>query len=131
MTLPGKSRLWTLLFFVLSLSGFAQKTGILKGVVKDAETGETLPNVGISVVGTYLTAVTDFNGQYQIPNVPAGDYSIKIQVLGYGTQLINGLRIPGGKILVRNIQLSASVDVLQTVTELGQRAQVDLESAKS
>ena len=131
MTLPGKSRLWTLLFFVLSLSGFAQKTGILKGVVKDAETGETLPNVGISVVGTYLTAVTDFNGQYQIPNVPAGDYSIKIQVLGYGTQLINGLRIPGGKILVRNIQLSASVDVLQTVTVLGQRAQVDLESAKS
>ncbi|MGB4560705.1 MAG: carboxypeptidase regulatory-like domain-containing protein, partial [Schleiferiaceae bacterium] len=131
MTLPGKKLLWTLVLVLATLSGWAQKTGILRGTVTDAETGETLPNVGITLVGTYLSAVTDFDGKYQIPGVPAGDYSMKVQVLGYGTQVINGLRVEGGKIVQRNIKLSSSVDVLQTVTVLGQRSQVDLESAKS
>ena len=131
MTLPGKKLLWTLVLVLATLSGWAQKTGILRGTVTDGETGETLPNVGITLVGTYLSAVTDFDGKYQIPGVPAGDYSMKVQVLGYGTQVINGLRVEGGKIVQRNIKLSSSVDVLQTVTVLGQRSQVDLESAKS
>ncbi|HAB35374.1 MAG TPA: hypothetical protein DCE58_02100, partial [Cryomorphaceae bacterium] len=131
MTLPGKKFLWTCLLVLVSVSGWAQKTGILRGTVTDAETGETLPNVGITLVGTYLSAVTDFDGKYQITGVPAGDYSMKVQVLGYGTQVINGLRVEGGKIIQRNVKLSSSVDVLQTVTVLGQRSQVDLESAKS
>lgn len=131
MTLPGKKLLWTLVLVLATVSGWAQKTGILRGTVTDAETGETLPNVGITLVGTYLSAVTDFDGKYQIPGVPAGDYSMKVQVLGYGTQVINGLRVEGGKIVQRNVKLSSSVDVLQTVTVLGQRSQVDLESAKS
>ena len=46
MTLPGKKLLWTLVLVLATLSGWAQKTGILRGTVTDAETGETLPNVG-------------------------------------------------------------------------------------
>ena len=131
MTLPGKSLLWLLALCLLPLAGWGQKTGILRGTVTDAESKETLPNVGVTLVGTYLNAVTDFDGQFQIPGVPAGDYSVKVQVLGYGTQILHGIRVEAGKIKTLTVKLSSSVDVLQTVTVLGQRAQVDLESAKS
>src|SRR6056300_886712 len=114
MTSTGKRFYWLVLLMLCAVTGFAQKSGMLRGVVSDSETGETLPNVGITIVGTYLSAVTDFDGRYQFPSVPAGDYSIKVQVLGYGTQVINGLRIQGGAVVQRNIKLSSSVDVLQT-----------------
>ena len=103
----------------------------LKGTVTDSETGETLPNVGITIVGTYLSAVTNFNGDYNIPQVPSGDFSIKVQFIGFGTQVINGIRLEKGEIKILNVKLSSSVDVLQTVTVVGQKSQVDLESAKS
>ena len=40
MTLPGKKLLWTLVLVLATVSGWAQKTGILRGTVTDAETGE-------------------------------------------------------------------------------------------
>ena len=77
----------------------------LKGTITDSETGETLPNVGITLVGTYLSAVTNFNGDYYIPQVPSGDFSIKVQFIGYGTQVINGIRLEKGEIKILNVKL--------------------------
>jgi len=120
-----------LLTFISSFSAWGQNMSGLKGTITDSETGETLPNVGITLVGTYLSAVTNFNGDYNIPQVPSGDFSIKVQFIGYGTQVINGIRLEKGEIKILNVKLSSSVDVLQTVTVVGQKSQVDLESAKS
>ena len=120
-----------LLIMTISFYSWGQNLGGLKGVVSDDKNGEPLPNVGITLVGTYISTVSDFSGKYSISGIPSGDFSIKVQVIGYGTKVINGVRLKKGETKVLDIQLSSSVDVLQTVTVVGQKSQVDLESAKS
>ena len=74
-----------LVFFILafSINIFAQNITI-SGVVKDAETGETLIGANVLVkkgVGT----VTDYNGKFSI-EVEKGKYNIQVSYVGYKNQ---------------------------------------------
>jgi len=72
-----------LLFVVLSTALMAQQT-ILKGVVTDARTHETMPGVSVSFDGTTIGGSTDVQGNYRIST--DGNYSrIKISFIGYKT----------------------------------------------
>jgi len=72
-----------LLFVVLSTALTAQQT-ILKGVVTDARTHETMPGVSVSFDGTTIGGSTDVQGNYRIST--DGNYSrIKISFIGYKT----------------------------------------------
>jgi len=61
----------------------ASVTGKISGTVVDTETGEPLPGVAVSVVGTKLGALTDENGEYYILNVPVGTYTVKASLIGF------------------------------------------------
>ena len=61
----------TLLLMFFSLAFFAQEIDV-KGVVKDAATGETLPGVSVVVKGTTVGTETDFDGAYQLKKVKRG-----------------------------------------------------------
>ncbi|HTD39709.1 MAG TPA: DUF5686 family protein [Mucilaginibacter sp.] len=72
-----------LLFILLSSILMAQQT-IVKGVVTDARTHETMPGVSVSFDGTSIGSSTDMQGNYRI--VTDGNYSrIKISFIGYKT----------------------------------------------
>ena len=49
-----------LLIMTISFYSWGQNLGGLKGVVSDDKNGEPLPNVGITLVGTYISTVSDF-----------------------------------------------------------------------
>ena len=53
----------------------------LYGVVADAETGAPLAGVLVNVDG-YM-GYTDGNGRYEIPDIPAGAYSVTFTLEGY------------------------------------------------
>ena len=59
--------------------------GKISGVVKDAQSGETLPgaNVTVQVGGATLGATTDTDGRYFILNVTPGVYDVKGTFVGY------------------------------------------------
>ena len=61
----------TLLIMLFSLTFYAQEINV-KGVVKDATTGETLPGVSVVVKGTTVGTETDFDGMYQLKKVKKG-----------------------------------------------------------
>ena len=54
----------------------AGTTGIISGVVRNAEDGSVLSGANVIVVGTKLTTVTDANGYFVITNVPPGEYEV-------------------------------------------------------
>jgi hypothetical protein len=73
-----------LLFVALSSALMAQQT-IIKGVVTDARTHETMPGVSVSFDGTSIGNSTDVQGNYRI--ITDGNYNrIKISFIGYKTQ---------------------------------------------
>ncbi len=129
MILTGKLNLLAF-FMCLSFLGMSQ-TGTLRGKVKDLETGETLPGASVLIVGTYKVATSDFDGNYAIKDIKPGDYSIKIQSMGYGTKVFNDITINPSKSTVLDVKLSTAKEVLQSITVVGRKSQVDLEKASS
>lgn len=77
-------RLIILLAVLLPIQLMAQ-TMTVKGVVKDAVTGETLPGVNILVKGTSRGDTTDFDGNFSLSNLNKGDVLV-FSYLGFETK---------------------------------------------
>lgn len=73
------------LFSLLFLAHSALSAAELKGTVRDAETGESLPGANVYIEGVERGASTDLDGQFAIANVGAGHDAASARVfLGLG-----------------------------------------------
>ncbi|NND71706.1 MAG: TonB-dependent receptor [Rhodothermales bacterium] len=124
----------TLLVFLLVIfpatGSYAQ--GVLAGKVTDAANNEGLIGVNVIVVGTNSGAATDIDGNYGVPNLKAGEYSIKVSYIGFETKLFTGIQIRDGETTSLNVELSEAV--LSTDDEIiiiGEKPLLDVEGANS
>ncbi len=58
------------MLFFLTASVFAQEKITVWGTIKDKTTGEALIGVSVVVKGTSLGTVTDYNGKYELKDIP-------------------------------------------------------------
>ena len=70
------------LLFLLSSAFLSAQTINVKGVVKDAATGDLLPGVSIVVKGTTTGIETDFDGLYALSKINKGAILV-FNYLGY------------------------------------------------
>lgn len=75
-------RVYTLLALLLLTSGAIAQVTKLRGRVTDSQTGEPLPFVNVSFVGTTIGTVTDFDGNFFLETRAPGD-SLSVSYLGY------------------------------------------------
>lgn len=71
-------------WFPSALSG--QGTGSVEGVTIDGSTGLPLSGVQVVIVDTQLGALTGDQGRFLIRNVPAGEQTVRVVLMGYGAQ---------------------------------------------
>jgi hypothetical protein len=108
------------LSLVFSIPAVAQTVlGSITGTVKDA-TGAAVPGAAVSAenIGTNLTvtAHSDGNGSYLIPNLPAGTYKLTFKKEGFDTEThtevpVNGDRTSTVDSSLKVGQISTSVEV--------------------
>lgn len=55
----------------------------LYGHVTERESGEHLPYVTVLIEGTTIGTTTDTSGHYFLKNLPTGEYTLKVQMIGY------------------------------------------------
>lgn len=55
----------------------------ITGKITDSNNGSFLPGANVMLVGTSYGAATDRTGEFSIPNVPTGDYTIVVKYIGY------------------------------------------------
>ncbi|MDB4068069.1 TonB-dependent receptor, partial [Flavobacteriaceae bacterium] len=81
-----------LLLFAFSLTGFSQALGVLTGKIFEENQS---PLFGATVVleGTTFGAITDELGQFSIPNIPPGTYTIQAGYLGFTSQTVFNFQI--------------------------------------
>jgi len=63
--------------------GLAQGEGAIAGYVTDKETAEPLPGANVVLEGKNLGSTADAAGRYFISNVPKGNYSLRVALIGY------------------------------------------------
>lgn len=65
---------------------FQQSAGAITGQVIDQTSKRGIPGVTVQVEGTRLAAITNDDGRYRIPSVPAGAVTLVARRIGYAPQ---------------------------------------------
>lgn len=113
------------LAFTVTTSAYAQSTATVTGVVKDSA-GGVIPGATVVVkqiaTGRTFEAVSGSNGEYVVPALQAGAYSVSATLTGFKTAQVNDVRVGLGTPSTVNLtlevgQLSETVNVTSS-TEL-------------
>ena len=75
----------TSFLFLVSMFASAQGEFIIRGVVSDAETGETLPFANVFVANTTFGTASNEDGSYELVLPSSGSYDLIISFMGYET----------------------------------------------
>ena len=112
--------LLAVLFMALgSTAVMAQTTASIKGTVTDAS-GAAVADAKVVVksqgLGIERTTQTNSSGDYEVPALPPGVYSVEVHAQGFATQIANSVTLQVSQNSVQNFGLKvASSDVVVTV----------------
>ena len=115
------------------LPSLALAQGTLTGTVKD-QSGAALPGVSVEAASPALiekvrTAVTDGTGQYRIPGLNPGTYSLTFRLSGFNVVRREGIELSGTTTLTIPVDLQVGT-LQETVTVTGETPVVDVQSTK-
>lgn len=99
---------------------FAGTTGILEGTVVDRDSKEPLVGVSVSIAGTGLGAATDAEGNFQVSNVEAGTYDVRITNIGYQPVVYKGVTIRPDlrtRIRIEMVQSAVEMEAVEITAE--------------
>ncbi|MBD3167662.1 hypothetical protein GF324_13765 [bacterium] len=68
---------------VTALPVLGQETVVLDGTVRDGATGAPQAGAHVTLVGTPMGSATTADGEFRIPGVPVGQYTVRITMDGY------------------------------------------------
>lgn len=105
---PLKVTLFVVIFgFVEAVfSPVLAQDGKLAGTVTDAESGENLPGVNITLDGTQQGTASKPDGSYAVIGITPGEYTVRFSLVGYGTKVIEDVRIRSDRTRRLNVELS-------------------------
>jgi hypothetical protein len=123
-------------FLTFSVSMFAQSTGSIRGTVTDS-TGSIIPNASFSLTETNTqlsrTAASNTDGIFVFPDLPVGNYTLRVTAPGFTSGNYSGLTLVTGhvvdvpvKLLVgsanEQVTVSADTESIQTSTSAVQQS---------
>lgn len=97
-------------FFSLTID---PQLGSISGKVIDLGTGQGLAGVRLAVVGTNLSTITGNDGNYNIANIPVGDYVLRCEKAGYSTIENENVRIFEGPATLQNFEMAQALQGAQ------------------
>jgi hypothetical protein len=115
---------------LIPASAYAQVS--VAGVVKDTS-GGVLPGVTVEASSSSLiektrSTVTDSTGQYRIPDLTPGVYTLKFSLAGFATVNREGLELTGSGVTSINADMRVGT-VSETVTVTGETPVVDVQTS--
>jgi TonB-linked SusC/RagA family outer membrane protein len=99
------------------VSGWGQ-TGTITGVVRNAVTGDPIETAQVHVPDTRIGTLTDPDGNFTLPTVPAGEIELRVEIMGY-TRVTETVVVVAGETLVLEFELEPSILRLQELIVTG------------
>jgi TonB-linked SusC/RagA family outer membrane protein len=112
--------MWLALLFAVAAvpSALAAQTGTVQGRVVDAATGRSLSSAQVSVPGTGVGGLTNADGRFLLLNVPVGEQTIDVLLIGYGAQQQSVL-VRAGEVSTVEFRMASSALELDEVIVTG------------
>lgn len=83
----------SLLLLLLSAGLLTAQNGKISGSVLDGQNAEPLIGCNVVIVGTNMGASTDLDGNFMMPRVPVGVYSLMASYIGYSSKTITNVKV--------------------------------------
>ena len=96
----------------------AQATGAIAGRVQDARTGQPVGLVQVFIADLDVGVLTQQDGRYLLLNVPAGNYTVTAQRIGYRVSTAD-VSVAAGQTVVQDLALSEEALQLDEVIVTG------------
>ena len=82
--------LWVIAGCIIGIlqSANAQTEGIIRGRVNDQQTNEAIPFANVVLQGSTVGTTTDFDGNFELREVPPGLRNIQVSFLGYESKTV-------------------------------------------
>ena len=113
--------------FSLPLSAQTQ-TGRIVGRILGGDRGTPVSGAVVEVVGTAtrISASSSIDGRYTLQDVPAGETTVRVRMIGYGPKMVSGIRVPAGGAVTQDIVLASEVVQLEelSVTSESERGSI-------
>lgn len=121
---PLTAGLGTALALVLAGTGseVAAQNGTVTGNVRNAVSLAPLPGAQLSVAGTELGGLANNVGRYLILNVPAGEHTVRVDLIGYGSAEIT-VTVPAGGAATADFAIREEALALEGVVVTGTAGQ--------
>ncbi len=109
-------RVFTVLALLLIGFSNAQETGTIAGKLLDKESNnQPLPFANVVVKGTTKGSSTDFDGLYEINDIPIGTYTIEFSFTGYQTVEVPNVLVEANRVSVVDATMGATAAALEEV----------------
>jgi len=127
----GHYRLLSILLIGIILSGTKlanAQNSIISGRVVDFNTKETLPFANIFINNTTLGTAADFNGKFELRNVPLGIHELIVSYVGYesikASIIINDQSVDLGTIELNQAEQELAEVQIQSTVDTGWEKQL-------
>ncbi|GMV04949.1 MAG: SusC/RagA family TonB-linked outer membrane protein [Gemmatimonadota bacterium] len=101
----------------------AQETGRVTGQITSAQSMRPLEGAQVSIEGTGMGGLANAQGRYLLLNVPAGTYTLRVTMIGYGTAR-QQLTVASGQVANLDFQLTETALALDEIVVTGTAAEV-------
>ncbi len=121
-----KRFLLTILFlFALILAKAQLLTQTVRGTILDKVSNAPIEGAVVVIIDVQpvVGAISDFDGNFKITNVPIGKHTVSISFLGYKEQTLAGINVNSGKEVVLNIALDEDLQQTAIVEVTAQKNQ--------
>ena len=118
-----------ILFFamIFSVGLTAQNlTGKLSGTV--SSDGQPLVGANVILEGTSSGAATDVNGTYYIFDVQPGTYTLRVNYIGYKSQLVSNVRVTIGLTTVQDFEMDVAAVEGETVEVIAEKPLIEIKA---
>ncbi|MBF8249067.1 MAG: TonB-dependent receptor, partial [Bacteroidetes bacterium] len=121
-----------LMLVLFHLDVLGQGKGTIRGRIVDAKSREGLPAVNVKVKGTYFGASSDIEGNFLIPGVSPGSYTVEVSLIGYTTVHRTDAQVEESKETTINVEMTETVlSIGQEVLVVGEKPLFNLEETSS
>ena len=100
------------------------RAGTVRGAVVDRATGEPVEGLVLAMEGIRRTALTDADGRFEIPNVPAGEHEVVLRHVAYGER-VDSLVIASGEEVDVRVEVAPQAVALDPIVVEARRSPSD------
>jgi len=120
------------ILLLCSIAGFAQTTidANITGNVINKNSKKPIPFIDVSIKGTTIATVTDTAGHYNLKNLPAGKFTIKVSGVGFKSKEQDVILLTG-KIIEVNFEIEEDQIMLEGVVVSANRNETNRREAPS